>query len=138
MAVRAELRISKKYGSISPTATGADKFFDSTLLPHIDREAPRQKTNKFASRPFDELWTLCFLRVAKWAFSEDGLPDLQVLAYGLFSKDGDNAEENVLLCRDKSVPTGFRRMDDGDIGMWNLIEENMGMLTSLGGTWVIE
>jgi hypothetical protein len=43
------------------------------------------------------------LQFALWAFSEDGLPDLQILAWGDFSHNGRWRACNALLCRDQSL-----------------------------------
>jgi hypothetical protein len=73
-----------------------------------------------------------FLAFAMWAFCEDGLPDLRILAYGDFSKGDRWAYQNILLCRDESLPeTGgfnFRTLLDTDTYYWDLIDDNMDML----------
>ncbi|KIM99155.1 hypothetical protein OIDMADRAFT_56320 [Oidiodendron maius Zn] len=44
-----------------------------------------------------------FLQFAQWAFSEVGLPGLQVLAWGDFSYEDRWAWHDALLCRDESL-----------------------------------
>jgi hypothetical protein len=76
---------------------------------------------------------------AKWAFGVNGIPSLQVLAYGDFSFHGRFAWNNHILCRqtwkiprtnkskkDKEFP--FRPLRESDIEMMELIRENMDFL----------
>jgi hypothetical protein len=74
-----------------------------------------------------------FLQFALWAFSEVGLPDLQVLAWGDFSYDGRWVWHNALFCRDESLleRTDFncRTVFDTDI-CWDLIHGNMDLLAA--------
>ena len=42
----------------------------------------------------------CF---AQWAFGPNGLPDLQILAFGDFSHNGRYEEHTALLCRDEAA-----------------------------------
>ncbi|KAN0095953.1 hypothetical protein V8E51_014758 [Hyaloscypha variabilis] len=80
----------------------------------------------------EEEWSADLLPFAKWAFSEEGLPDLRILAWGDFSKDGRWADQNILLCRDESLVetrgVNFRELWDTDMYYWDLIDENMDML----------
>ncbi|KFY58186.1 hypothetical protein V496_06227 [Pseudogymnoascus sp. VKM F-4515 (FW-2607)] len=69
-----------------------------------------------------------------WAFGADGIPSLQVLAYGDFSFEGRFKSENIILCRqawtipkeDTTLP--FRPIRDSDINMMELVSENMDFL----------
>ena len=67
-----------------------------------------------------------------WVFSGDGLPDLPILAYVDFSKGDHWAYQNILLCRDESLPGrggfNFRTLLDTDTYYWDLIGGNMDML----------
>ncbi|OJZ90955.1 hypothetical protein ASPFODRAFT_57191 [Aspergillus luchuensis CBS 106.47] len=49
---------------------------------------------------------------AEWAFSAEGLPDLT---------------HNSLFCRSK---TGYRRLDESEISLWDLVNDNMDMLAA--------
>jgi hypothetical protein len=77
-------------------------------------------------------WGPEFLAFAMWAFSEDRLLDLRILAYGDFSKGERWEDQNVLLCRDESLPEkwgfNFRTLLDTDTYYWDLIGGNMDML----------
>lgn len=85
------------------------------------------------------------LPFARWAFGADGIPSLQVLAYGDFSFDGRFEAKNHILCRkswtipkqkkgntseddkeDKILP--FRPMRHGDKDMMELVSQNMDFL----------
>jgi hypothetical protein len=55
---------------------------------------------------------------AQWAFSADGLPNLQVLALGGFSFEGCY----VLLCRSDG---GYQRLTRADVQAWDLVQNNM-------------
>ncbi|GKZ48145.1 hypothetical protein AbraIFM66951_011901 [Aspergillus brasiliensis] len=68
---------------------------------------------------------LCNL--AKWAFSADGLPKLDVLAWGDFSYEGRYSKYNVLFCRSE---TGYRRLSPSDVWLWDLVNDNMDMLAA--------
>ena len=72
------------------------------------------------------------LEFAQWAFSEDGLPDLEILAWGDFSNESRWAEHSMLLCRDQSLlkhrGANFRTLADSDTYYWSLIHGNMDML----------
>lgn len=74
-----------------------------------------------------------FLQFAQWAFSEVGLPDLQVLAWGDFSYEGRWLSHNALLCRDDSILEragfNFRTPLDADM-CWDLIDDNMDLLAA--------
>ncbi|KFY18708.1 hypothetical protein V493_08398 [Pseudogymnoascus sp. VKM F-4281 (FW-2241)] len=74
------------------------------------------------------------IEFSHWAFGADGIPSLQVLAYGDFSFEGRFKSENIILCRqawtipkeDTTLP--FRPIRDGDINMMELVRENMDFL----------
>ena len=69
------------------------------------------------------------LECARWAFSNEGLPNLQVFAFGDFSHNGRYASKNLLLCRDTGGP-GFRAVTDEDFYLGELIRGNMDMLAA--------
>jgi hypothetical protein len=73
------------------------------------------------------------LKFARWAFGPEGIPELRILAWGDFSHSGRWAESNVLLCRDQSIEsagTNFRTLRDSDFNYWDLVDENMDMLSA--------
>jgi hypothetical protein len=97
-----------------------------------------------SSEPFDiaEILRLPaeLLRFANWAFGPNGLPTLQVLAFGDFSYDGRSHIHNKLFCRhtwsirnpendilqqseDELVLT-FRLVRENDRELWDLIDRN--------------
>jgi hypothetical protein len=82
-----------------------------------------------------------FLLFAKWAFSEEGFPDLRILAWGDFSKDGRWADQSILLCRDESLfetsGSNFRTLSDSDTYYWDLIDENMDMLEACSADTIL-
>ncbi|KAI9704018.1 MAG: hypothetical protein M1820_005639 [Bogoriella megaspora] len=69
---------------------------------------------------------------ANWAFNSNGLPDLQVLAYGDFSFGG--RQPNILLCRSSNevaMPSSdvvFRQLGKADEGLWELVQDNVDFL----------
>jgi hypothetical protein len=75
-----------------------------------------------------------FLRFAIWAFGNDGLPNLQILAWGDFSHPGKWKGYNILLCKDESFLgeglISFRTLLDSDISYWDLIDYHMDMSAS--------
>src|SRR6266498_2216571 len=85
------------------------------------------------------------LPFAHWAFGADGIPSLQVLAYGDFSFEGRFGSKNYILCRQswtipkqkmgntsgddkEDIMLPFRPIRDGDINMMELVSENMDFL----------
>lgn len=80
------------------------------------------------------------LEFAEWAFGPEGIPLLQVFAYGDFSFDGRFKNHNFILCRgecklseeskdsseDRILP--FHPIRDRDIKMRELVSENMDFL----------
>lgn len=70
----------------------------------------------------------------RWVFSDNGLPRLKVLAIGDFSNAGRWAHHNMILCRDDSLQEqeglNFRTLTDGDTLYWDMINDNMDLLTA--------
>ncbi|CAG8153206.1 unnamed protein product [Penicillium nalgiovense] len=64
---------------------------------------------------------------AQWSFSADGLPCLQVLAWGDFSYGGRYSKLNLLFCRSAS---GYKTLTPSDVIPWNIVQENMHMLAA--------
>jgi hypothetical protein len=64
---------------------------------------------------------------AMWAFSNDGLPNLAVLAWGDFSYEGRYSKFNALLCRSEN---GYRHLNSADMSLWDLVQDNMDMLAA--------
>ncbi|KFY47342.1 hypothetical protein V494_00025 [Pseudogymnoascus sp. VKM F-4513 (FW-928)] len=91
------------------------------------------RTQRIANRSDFSGPAQALLKFARWAFSSEGIPELQILAWGDFSHDGRWGESNVILCRDQSFePTGtnFRRLRDSDLNYWDMIDGNMDMLSA--------
>lgn len=65
--------------------------------------------------------------LAQWAFSADGLPSLQVLAWGDFCHGGRYSKFNLLLCRSDS---GYQTLTPSDTIAWDLVHDNIDMLTA--------
>lgn len=72
------------------------------------------------------------LEFAQWAFSKDGLPDLEILAWGDLSDESRWDKHSMLLCRDLSLlkhrGANFRTLAHSDTYYWSLIHGNMDML----------
>ena len=83
------------------------------------------------------------LQLAQWAFSPDGLPNLQIIAYGDFSYDGRYTQYTELFCRDQPIPQQckdlklttpvqsiwtFRRLTKDDVNLQSLVQDNLDML----------
>ncbi|KAL4909753.1 hypothetical protein BDW74DRAFT_173248 [Aspergillus multicolor] len=66
---------------------------------------------------------------AKWAFSAEGLPNLQVLAYGDFSYAGRYDKFNLLLCRCNSGE-GYQPLTPSQVTTWEFVQGNMDMLAA--------
>ncbi|PYI34180.1 hypothetical protein BP00DRAFT_423472 [Aspergillus indologenus CBS 114.80] len=64
---------------------------------------------------------------AKWAFSDDGLPNLAVLAWGDFSYEGRYSRFSALLGRSRD---GYRPLTSADVSFWDIVQNNMDMLAS--------
>ncbi|KAJ5108720.1 hypothetical protein N7456_005395 [Penicillium angulare] len=64
---------------------------------------------------------------AHWAFSSDGLPNLQVLACGDFSYDERYSKFNVLLCKSDN---GYQTLTPSNGSSWDLVQDNMDMLAA--------
>lgn len=86
-----------------------------------------QDTSFAATRALKGLNRDDFLDFAQWAFGADGLPKLQVMAYGDFSFGGRFAKHNVIFCRS---PDGYRQLTRKDVPAWDLLQKNMDMLTA--------
>ncbi|KAH6667672.1 hypothetical protein B0J14DRAFT_169359 [Halenospora varia] len=98
-----------------------------------------------SSESFDDIAEILrlpggLLQFANWAFGPDGLPALQVLAFGDFSYDGRFHNHNHLFCRhtwsirnpendtlqqseDELILT-FRPIRENDRKLWDLIDRN--------------
>ncbi|KAL5349532.1 hypothetical protein ACLOAV_005827 [Pseudogymnoascus australis] len=91
------------------------------------------RTERIANRSDFSGPAQALLKFARWAFSSEGIPELRILAWGDFSHNGRWGESNVILCRDQSLePTGtnFRRLRDSDLNYWDMIDDNMDMLSA--------
>ncbi|RAL03401.1 uncharacterized protein BO80DRAFT_376327 [Aspergillus ibericus CBS 121593] len=64
---------------------------------------------------------------AHWAFSADGLPDLQVIAWGDFSYGGRYSKVNLLLCRNGD---GIWHLTPSNTVAWNVFQDNLDMLAA--------
>lgn len=68
---------------------------------------------------------------AKWLFGPEGLPNLQILAGGDFSREGRYSEYNTLLCRPKSqCSDGYEELTPDNVPLWNIVYDNMDMLAA--------
>jgi hypothetical protein len=84
---------------------------------------------------------------ACWAFGPNGLPDLEVLAYGDFSFQG--RQPNVLLCRSEDKPDhgylcdmsfsakGFRELKKQDVRLWEMVQDNIDFLEACPGDYLL-
>jgi hypothetical protein len=126
--------------------TGNNLSFKSSTAPatasrlhDAEDEADRDAIYELKNLPRN------LLRFARWAFGADGIPSLQVLAYGDFSFEDRFGSKNHILCRqawkvprrkkdstaradkeDKVLP--FRPIRITDIKMMELVSENMDFL----------
>jgi hypothetical protein len=79
------------------------------------------------------------LKFADWAFGPEGLPELEILAYGDFSYRG--RQPNTLLCRSqdlKQIMAGtkttlasksrYRQVTKMDARLWEVAQENFDLL----------
>ena len=73
-------------------------------------------------------------KFADWAFGPSGFPELKVLAYGDFSRHGQFARYNWLLCRSLAACTEggrwFRVLQPSDHELWRLVHANLDMLSA--------
>lgn len=84
------------------------------------------------------------MELSRWAFGVNGIPSLQVIAFGDFSYDNRFKSENKILCRQPwSMPNShgdtsaedmeqpllsYRPIRDSDIMMMELVRENIDFL----------
>ncbi|KAL9091325.1 MAG: hypothetical protein Q9165_004959 [Trypethelium subeluteriae] len=78
------------------------------------------------------------LTFARWAFGHDGLPDLQIIAFGDFALQG--RRPNILLCREKyglrvsqsgfKSTSPFREVTEEEARSWSIIQENADFLSA--------
>lgn len=78
--------------------------------------------------------------LAQWAFGPDGLPSLEVIAFGDFSYNGRYAWGNVILSRKRGRQCEFHKdskwpchcvfeyIEDDDAISWDLLDEYSDML----------
>lgn len=67
---------------------------------------------------------------ANWAFSADGLPNLQVVVSGDFSVTCHRDASPILLCK-SDIPGGCQAlMTPAQGAYWDLVQDNMDMLTA--------
>ena len=79
------------------------------------------------------------LEFADWAFGPEGLPQLEILAYGDFSYQG--RQPNTLLCRPqglKQIMAGrkttlaskspYRQVTKEDVRLWKVVQDNLDLL----------
>ena len=64
---------------------------------------------------------------AQWAFSADGLPNLQVVVLGDFSYWGRYSKYNILLCRSEN---GYKTLTPSEVLPWDILQDNMDMLAA--------
>jgi len=124
----------------------------NSLSPKSSNPTPRIRDAEYWAdlNAMDELRELTktarnFLPFAHWAFGDDGIPSLQVLAYGDFSFEDRFKWKNHILCRqtwtvpnlkkdntvgddEDNIVLPFRPIRDSDIKMMELVNENMDFL----------
>jgi len=71
-----------------------------------------------------------FIECSKWAFSDQGLQGLEVLAFGDFSNGVRNEDNHIALERYRQDPLGFRVLQEGDTAAFH-IESYQEFLCSL-------
>lgn len=102
------------------------KYGNSKLIPESSKNTVQRwmesKAKTEIPSKLEEIYDF-----AQWAFSADGLPSLQVLAYGNFSYEGRYSKFNLLLCRSDG---GYKTLTQSDILPWNLVQDNEDMLAS--------
>jgi hypothetical protein len=108
----------------------------------VTSESITEGVNKRADQEFSEALPEVF-NFAHWAFGPDGLPELEILAYGDFSYQG--RQPNMLLCRshdsmgdmtDESQDTEAAKASNGlyrqvlkeDIRSWEIVQEHSDFL----------
>lgn len=106
-------------------------------IPHLTTEANRivgdQEFEKF---PWPKSTPESFASFAQWAFGKDGLPGLQILAFGGFTAPGKYLEHSIILCRNNASSEGndkeglraYRRLEQKDVELQDLLQHNMGTL----------
>lgn len=68
---------------------------------------------------------LSLLEFAEWAFSDDGLPKLQVLVWGPLTGDTVFKNSQMYFCRSEDT---FKSLTRTDHYAWDIVQENMDML----------
>ncbi|EGD86025.1 hypothetical protein H112_06947 [Trichophyton rubrum D6] len=69
---------------------------------------------------------LSLLEFAEWAFSDDGLPKLQVLVWGTFTREITFMNSQLYFCRSEDT---FKSLTRADHYAWDILHENMDMLS---------
>ncbi|PYH94049.1 hypothetical protein BO71DRAFT_380277 [Aspergillus ellipticus CBS 707.79] len=119
--------------STQKLATHQDTFNDCVILsPNVKLLHLRASGSEMSEQTHNEplltsqaMKTL--YRFAHWAFSSEGSPNLQVLAYGDFSHNNHFSNYNVILCRSGD---GYRELDCPDGIYWDLVQDNKDMLAA--------
>ena len=80
----------------------------------------------------EEEYNMCMglFDLVHWAFGPDGLPDLQVLAFGDFSHDGRFPNQEILFCRQVLQPskTAWRLATKNEAAIFDGIDRSMDFL----------
>jgi len=69
------------------------------------------------------------LKFADWAFGPEGLPELDILAYGDFSHR--DRQPNILMCRSRDltpVSKPHRQLTKKDVKLWEVVQDNLDLL----------
>lgn len=69
---------------------------------------------------------LSLLEFAEWAFSDDGLPKLQVLIWGTLTREITFMNSQLYFCRTED---GFKTLTRADHYAWDILQENMDLLS---------
>ncbi len=88
------------------------------------------------------------LKFADWQFGPEGLPELNILAYGDFSYQG--CQPNILLCRSQDLKQTmegtnttpvlqlrYRQVTKKDVRLWEVVQENLDLLEACPEDYVL-
>lgn len=78
---------------------------------------------------------------AEWAFGPDGIPSLEVLAYGDFAFPEMCRDANALLCRTvngQSSSSSFQLLEDDNKALWEWTQSHMDALRACAFRAVVD
>ena len=102
---------------------------------HAVRMGEHTMTSTPHSKDSTGLVTAALVRFAQWAFGENGLPQLELLAYGDFSQQGLWSKHSVVLCRnshasESGLAWNFRRLRGDDLHLESLFQNSLEYLSA--------